>query len=134
MIRTMKRFVKISAPPDNPDVGKLPEHPPPVEREHPDRIVMADYDPTARRAEWPEHNPGELRPDYEIILRPEVKYYHNNISVWHLGEGYDPTCSLAIDASELFENDSGRVPSGRPGDTYRVSSWASRLLALHIKD
>ena len=126
----MKRFVKIKAPPNNPDVGKLPDgtiDPYNPRVAHPERIFFVDYDPDAH---W---EYGELRPDYEKRGHVPNPYLSHREVGESSGKDYDPTCQLAIDCAELLENDSGQVPRYRPGDMYRVATWATRLRALHIK-
>lgn len=122
------RFVKLKVPPDNPECGALPEHAPP-ERTHPERIVFSSYDKTARFGDYWEANGDELRPREASFPNPYLNHRQIGESS---GNDYDPTCRLCIDAPELL-NAPERFSFGGPGDSYRVSSWATRLIALHLK-
>lgn len=125
------RFVKLKVPPDNPQCGALPEFKP-SKRTHPERIVFSSYDKTARFGDWGEPNPDVLRPDWEARGQVFNPYLSHREAFESSGKDYDPTCRLSIDCPEIL-NAPSTFSFGGPGDSYRASSWSTRLIALHLK-
>lgn len=123
----MTRSVNIEAPTDNPDCGMIPDTmAPPVPRRTPIKpSTLSPYDIPRIVDHWMMRDWSRLNIDAVVYPARHAPDF--------IGEGWDPTRSLTIDCDELIADDPGAVPTGRPGDNFHESGWATRLRALHIK-